>query len=99
MARRDDPGRRGGGAAVAPVTGAADDSPRAAGTRGTEMAALGPGARKRNGPYRAGPRRPLAAGKPRTSAGVRDWGLLFVGCLDLLGAGLKRCPALVPAAA
>ena len=72
MARRDDQGRRGGGAAVASVTGAADVSPRAAGTRPTGMAALGPGARKRNGPHGARPRRPLAAGEPLTSAGAGD---------------------------
>lgn len=57
MARRDYRGRRGGGAAVASVTGAAVVSPRAAGTRPTEMATLGP-ARKRNGPHGARPRRP-----------------------------------------
>ena len=97
MARRDYRGRRGGGAAVAPVTGAAVVLPRAAGSRPTAMAALGP-ARKRNGPHGATPRRPLAAGEPRTSAGARDGVILSVGCLKFLGAGLKPCPTLVPAA-
>lgn len=97
MARRDYRGRRGGGAAVASVTGAAVVSPRAAGTRPTEMAALGP-ARKRNGPYGARPLHPLAAGEPRTSAGARNCVILSVVCLNLLDAGLKPCPALVPAA-
>lgn len=100
MARRDDRSRRGGGAAVASVTGAADVSPRAAGASPTGMAALGPGARKRNGPHGARPRRPLAAGEPLTSAGAGDRTppSRSRASLDLPGAGLKSCPALVPTA-
>lgn len=49
MARREGPSLRGVGAAVAPVTGPAGDSRRAAAARAAAMAALGTRARKRNG--------------------------------------------------